>query len=37
MSWSTNLLSTGSRDKTILQRDIRTNTQFVTKLVGHKQ
>jgi WD40 repeat protein len=37
MSWSSSLLSTGSRDKTILQRDIRTNTQFVSKLTGHKQ
>lgn len=37
MSWNSNLLSTGSRDKTILQRDIRTNAPFVSKLVGHKQ
>jgi cell division cycle 20-like protein 1 (cofactor of APC complex) len=37
MSWSTNLLSTGSRDKTILQRDLRVSSQFVAKLSGHKQ
>ena len=37
MAWNSNILSTGSRDKTILQRDIRTNTPFVSKLAGHKQ
>ncbi len=37
MSWSTTLLSTGSRDKTILQRDLRTSAPFVGKLAGHKQ
>ena len=37
ISWSSNLLSTGSRDKTILHRDIRTNTPFTSKLIGHKQ
>jgi len=37
MSWSTSLLSTGSRDKTILQRDLRVNSSFIAKLTGHKQ
>jgi len=31
------LLSTGSRDRTILQRDVRTEKQFVTRLSAHKQ
>jgi cell division cycle 20-like protein 1 (cofactor of APC complex) len=37
MAWSTALLSTGSRDKTILQRDLRTSGPFVSRLSGHKQ
>lgn len=37
ISWSSNMLSTGSRDKTILHRDIRSNTPFTSKLIGHKQ
>ncbi len=37
ISWSTSLLSTGSRDKTILQRDLRMSSAFVNKLIGHKQ
>jgi cell division cycle 20-like protein 1, cofactor of APC complex len=37
MSWSSSLLSTGSRDKTILQRDLRCSAPFVAKLAGHKQ
>jgi cell division cycle 20-like protein 1 (cofactor of APC complex) len=31
------LLSTGSRDKTILHRDLRANSSYVSKLVGHRQ
>lgn len=37
IAWSSSLLSTGSRDKTILQRDLRSNTPFINKLVSHKQ
>lgn len=37
ISWSTSLLSTGSRDKTILQRDLRMSSSFVNRLVGHRQ
>jgi len=37
IAWSSSLLSTGSRDKTILHRDLRSNSPFVSKLVGHKQ
>ncbi|XP_050227480.1 protein FIZZY-RELATED 1-like [Mercurialis annua] len=36
LAWSSSLLSSGSRDKTILQRDIRTQEGFVSKLSGHK-
>lgn len=35
--WNSTVLSTGSRDKTILNRDIRDSAQFVSKLEGHKQ
>lgn len=37
MAWSKKLLSTGSRDKTILQRDLRTNKNYVQKLSEHSQ
>lgn len=36
LAWSSSLLSSGSRDKSILQRDIRAQDDFVTKLSGHK-
>ena len=36
LAWSSSLLSSGSRDKSILQRDIRTQDDFVSKLSGHK-
>ncbi|KAK1324502.1 Protein FIZZY-RELATED 2 [Acorus calamus] len=36
LAWSSSLLSSGSRDKTILQRDIRAQEDFVSKLTGHK-
>ncbi|KAH7653485.1 cell division cycle 20-like protein 1 cofactor of APC complex protein [Dioscorea alata] len=35
-AWSSSVLSSGSRDKTILQRDIRAQEDFVSKLTGHK-
>lgn len=37
ISWNSSILSTGSRDKTILHRDLRSNTPFFSKLVGHRQ
>ncbi|XVF13236.1 hypothetical protein REPUB_Repub08aG0191200 [Reevesia pubescens] len=36
LAWSSSLLSSGSRDKSILQRDIRAEDDFVSKLSGHK-
>ncbi|XP_059661695.1 B-type cell cycle switch protein ccs52A-like [Cornus florida] len=36
LAWSSSLLSSGSRDKTILQRDIRAQEDYVSKLTGHK-
>ncbi|MBA0689674.1 hypothetical protein Goari_007393 [Gossypium aridum] len=36
LAWSSSLLSSGSRDKSILQRDIRVQDDFASKLSGHK-
>ncbi|KAK1374439.1 Cell cycle switch 52A [Heracleum sosnowskyi] len=36
LAWSTSQLSSGSRDKSILQRDIRAQENYVSKLSGHK-
>lgn len=36
LAWSSSQLSSGSRDKSILQRDIRSQEDFVSKLTGHK-
>ena len=36
MSWSHHVLATGSRDRTILLRDVRVQEQFVSKLAGHR-
>ncbi|XP_020094563.1 protein FIZZY-RELATED 1-like [Ananas comosus] len=36
LAWSSSLLSSGSRDKTIQQHDIRAQEDYVSKLVGHK-
>ncbi|CAN1789124.1 Protein FIZZY-RELATED 2 [Linum perenne] len=36
LAWSSSVLSSGSRDKSILQRDIRAPEDFVSKLSGHK-
>ncbi|XP_044485887.1 protein FIZZY-RELATED 2-like [Mangifera indica] len=36
LAWSSCLLSSGSRDKSILQRDINAPEDFVSKLSGHK-
>ena len=37
ISWNSTILSTGSRDKTILNRDIRCHSPFIQKMTGHKQ
>lgn len=37
MAWSRRLLSTGSRDKSILQRDLRSSKSFVQRLSEHRQ
>ncbi|KAJ7548117.1 hypothetical protein O6H91_08G118500 [Diphasiastrum complanatum] len=36
LAWSSHILSSGSRDRNILQRDVRAQEDFVSKLVGHK-
>lgn len=36
LAWSSSILSSGSRDKNILQRDIRAQDDYVSKLSGHK-
>ncbi|KAL2519896.1 Protein FIZZY-RELATED 2 [Forsythia ovata] len=36
LAWSSYLLSSGSRDKSILHHDTRTQADFVSKLSGHK-
>ena len=36
IAWNTRYLSTGSRDKSILHRDLRTKSNFEAKLIGHK-
>ncbi len=36
LAWSSHILSSGSRDRNILQRDVRVQEDFVSKLVGHK-
>jgi len=37
LAWSSHSLATGSRDRTILLRDPRSQESFSSKLVGHKQ
>lgn len=37
MAWNSTIFSTGSRDKTILNRDLRISAPFISKFVGHKQ
>ena len=36
MAWSSHMLSTGSRDRAILQRDIRAPEDFQHALRGHR-
>ncbi|OQS07687.1 WD repeat-containing protein srw1 [Thraustotheca clavata] len=37
LAWSSQLLASGSRDKSIYLRDVRCESNYTTKLVGHKQ
>jgi cell division cycle 20-like protein 1, cofactor of APC complex len=37
IAWNSKFLSTGSRDKSILHRDLRSKNNFEVKLTGHKQ
>jgi cell division cycle 20-like protein 1 (cofactor of APC complex) len=37
IAWNSSIFTSGSRDKTILNRDLRSNTSFISKLTGHKQ
>ncbi|KAK1028898.1 substrate-specific activator of APC-dependent proteolysis [Friedmanniomyces endolithicus] len=37
LAWNAHILSTGSRDRTILHRDVRLPAQFLRRLTGHKQ
>ncbi|GAB4827479.1 Protein FIZZY-RELATED 3 [Ancistrocladus abbreviatus] len=36
LAWNSRILSSGSRDRTILQHDLRVSNDYVSKLVGHK-
>lgn len=37
VSWSGSMIASGSKDKTILVRDVRANANFTRRLYGHKQ
>ena len=37
LAWNAHILSTGSRDRTILHRDVRLPNQYLRRLIGHKQ
>ena len=37
LSWSTNILSSGSKDRTIHNHDLRSRSDHVMQLLGHKQ
>lgn len=37
LAWNAHILSTGSRDRTILHRDVRLPAQYLRRLTGHKQ
>ena len=36
IAWNNKFLSSGSRDKSILHRDLRTKHNFEAKLIGHR-
>ncbi|KAF2769947.1 WD40 repeat-like protein [Teratosphaeria nubilosa] len=37
LAWNAHILSSGSRDRTILHRDVRAAPQYTVRLTGHKQ
>ncbi|KAF2207466.1 hypothetical protein CERZMDRAFT_115160 [Cercospora zeae-maydis SCOH1-5] len=37
LAWNAHILSTGSRDRSILHRDVRLSSQYLRRLSGHKQ
>jgi len=37
MAWNSHILASGSRDRIIYQRDVRTPSYYMSKLTGHKQ
>ena len=37
VAWNSKFLSSGSRDKSILHRDLRSKNNFEAKLIGHRQ
>lgn len=36
LAWNSRILASGSRDRNILQHDLRVSNDFISKLVGHK-
>lgn len=36
LAWSSRILSSGSRDRNILNHDLRVSSDYISKLVGHK-
>lgn len=36
LAWNSRILASGSRDRNILQHDMRVSGDFISKLVGHK-
>ena len=37
LAWSSHMLASGSRDKSVLVRDVRIRDQYVKRILGHKQ
>jgi len=37
IAWSSKMFSTGSRDKSILHRDLRSKYNYIARSIGHKQ
>ena len=37
LTWNDKLLSSGSRDKKILHRDVKSSSNYIAKLIGHSQ
>lgn len=37
LAWNQHILSSGSRDRSILHRDVRSSDQYIQKLTGHRQ